>query len=268
MSKYARRTDGVIERAETRGQPEPLGGGESELGVENDTRRGELGRGDDDLRAFLIRVPSTDLYARYAQRRCIVRSRRTTCRVLRCAQSGGDGDLPEERPARLLVEEVEDRLGRVDGRAAPDADDDVRAAFFEDLHTLLDVGDGGMLADLEECGGVGTVFFEDVFYDPDDVCLCCRDQQEKICVGSSGRLNEYFVVKGASSDDQCLLTTDAVKEFVQSSFGAAWAVVYALECVGVCVGADEICCGGHDGGGVDELNIVAGDAEHLKTTRR
>ena len=91
--------------------------------------------------------------------------------VLCGTQRGRDGDLAEERPSGLLLEEVEHRLGRVDGRAAPDGDDNVRARVLELLHPRLDVGDGRVLADLEERRGVGRTLFEDVLDGLDDFSL-------------------------------------------------------------------------------------------------
>ena len=67
---------------------------------------------------------------------------------------------------------MQDRLGLVDGRAAADAHDRVRARHLERGDAAPDVRDGRVLADLKERRArVRAVRFEDVFDGFDDVGL-------------------------------------------------------------------------------------------------
>ena len=95
-----------------------------------------------------------------------------THRILSSAERRRNSDLAEIRPAERLLDEVQDRLGRVDGRAAADAHDRVRARGVERGDTVPDVRDGRVLADLKERRArVRAVRFEDVFDGFDDVGL-------------------------------------------------------------------------------------------------
>ena len=94
-----------------------------------------------------------------------------TNRIFRRTDGGGDGDLGEDRPSGLLLDEVEYGLGRIDGRPTTDADDDVRAGVLERFDTVSDPGDGRMLADLVKRRAVGVVLFKDALHCLHDIGL-------------------------------------------------------------------------------------------------
>ena len=94
-----------------------------------------------------------------------------TNRILRRTDGGGDGDLGEDWPSGLLLDEVEDSLGRIDRGPATDADDDVRAGILERFDTVSDPGDGRVLADLVERRAVGVVLFKDALHCLHDIGL-------------------------------------------------------------------------------------------------
>ena len=85
-----------------------------------------------------------------------------TDRVLSSTQGCWDSDLPKIRSAHILLQKVQNSLGRVDGRPATDAHDDVCAGLLEELDTVSNARDRGVLADFVERRGVRAAFFEDV----------------------------------------------------------------------------------------------------------
>lgn len=97
-----------------------------------------------------------------------------TYSILCRTERGRDGNLREERPAALFVDKVEDGLGGVDGRAAADGDDDVRARLLELLQAGADARDGRVLADLVERRAIRVAFAEDVLDRLHDVRLRAR----------------------------------------------------------------------------------------------
>ena len=70
-----------------------------------------------------------------------------------------------------MLNKVEDGFGRVDWRAATDADNDIGTSFLECLCALLDPSNRGVLANFIERGPVRVAPFEDIFDALYNICL-------------------------------------------------------------------------------------------------